>query len=66
MRVTVNAEEVELGDPGTVAELLEQCGYGDARVAVAVNEEFVPRSTYAGTKLNDGDRVDVVAPMQGG
>jgi sulfur carrier protein len=35
-------------------------------VAAAVNGEVVPRSSWAGTVLRDGDRVEVVTAVQGG
>ena len=64
IRVNDKAKQVEPGK--TLAELLDDWGFESRRVAVAVNEDFVPRSTYASVSLNAGDRVDVVAPVQGG
>jgi len=49
-----------------LSELLEELGYAGARVATAVNEEFVPAAARAETRLTDGDRLEIVAPMQGG
>ena len=34
--------------------------------AIAVNENFVPRSSYQQTSLSEGDRVEVLVPSQGG
>lgn len=34
--------------------------------AVAINGEFVPRSQYATTQLQQGDELDVVSPVGGG
>jgi sulfur carrier protein len=34
--------------------------------AVALNREVTPRSAYAATMLQDGDRVEIVRPMGGG
>jgi len=51
----------------TLAELLRQQGCAaDAAVACAVNREFVPRAQWQACLLNNGDRVDVVAPITGG
>jgi len=41
-------------------------GYEGARIAVARNDEFVPRGDYATRQLQDGDRLEIVSPMQGG
>jgi sulfur carrier protein len=50
----------------TLAEALAELGYAGRIVATAVNGEFVPARKRTERKLNDGDRVEVVAPMQGG
>ena len=64
--ISVNNELkcVEVEKP--LAELLAEWGFECQRVAVAVNEDFVPRSSYGSVCLNAGDRIDVVAPVQGG
>lgn len=69
MRVLVNGEARELPDAISVAELLagEAPGLGDGRgVAVAIDEQVVPRSAWEATKLQDGQRIEVLAAMQGG
>jgi sulfur carrier protein len=43
-----------------------QWGFDSAKVAIAVNEDFVPRSQYESYCLENGDQVDVLAPVQGG
>ncbi len=50
----------------TLAALIEEGGYGDARVATALNGAFVPARLRAQTPLSAGDRVEIVAPRQGG
>lgn len=67
MTITCNGEAVAV-DAVTVAQLLER-RLGDARphgVAVAVNEEVVPRGDWASWRLADGDVVEVVTAVQGG
>ncbi|WP_372778299.1 sulfur carrier protein ThiS [Litorivivens sp.] len=64
--VSVNSESRQIDGGKNLAELLGEWGFDCQRVAVAVNEDFVPRSTYANVSLQAGDRVDVVAPVQGG
>ncbi len=65
MRIDLN------GTPRTVvarslAEALSELGYDRAAVATALNGTFVPAAARAGTLLQDGDRIEVLAPMQGG
>lgn len=50
----------------TLAAMLRACGYAGATVATAVNGEFVPACERDAIRLQDGDRVEVLAPMQGG
>ena len=49
-----------------LAEALAELGYAGAVVATAVNEAFVPAAVRAQTVLVDGDRLEILAPMQGG
>lgn len=66
MLIEVNGEKKELANPRSLAEAIEILGYEGARIAVACNEEFVPRSRYASLQLQNGDRLEIVSPMQGG
>jgi sulfur carrier protein len=65
MRILVNgaSHEIRAAD---LSSALEELGYGGAVVATAVNGEFVAASDRRTARLADGDRVEVLAPMQGG
>ncbi len=65
MKIRLNGEATEIAAV-TLAAALDELGYGEAKIATAVNEDFVPVSQRESTALADGDRVEVVAPMQGG
>ncbi|MGE0629815.1 MAG: sulfur carrier protein ThiS [Hyphomicrobiaceae bacterium] len=65
MAVVVNGERMRTR-ASTLADLIAEAGYGDARLATAVNGDFVPARARATTKLADGDRIEIVAPRQGG
>ena len=64
-RLTVNGEPRDLA-ASTLADALVQLDYADAIVATAVNGEFVPKRKREETALKDGDRIEIVAPRQGG
>lgn len=64
MKIVLNGETRDVRAE-TLSDLLLECGFS-GRVATAVNEDFVPSSLRIGHKLTDGDRIEVVAPMQGG
>lgn len=65
MRIFVN-DEVREVDAGTLAVALDAMGFGGRKIATAVNGRFVAATARPGTRLADGDRIEVVAPMQGG
>jgi sulfur carrier protein len=50
----------------TLADLIVELGYADARVATARNGDFVPERARASTELRAGDSIEIVAPRQGG
>jgi len=50
----------------TVAEALRALDYADVIVATALNGEFVPARKREATPVRDGDRIEIVAPRQGG
>jgi sulfur carrier protein len=64
-RIEVNGEARDVSGT-TLAEALVELGWGEAKVATALNGDFVPASARAGQGLRDGDRLEVLAPMQGG
>jgi sulfur carrier protein len=66
IKVSINSDIVELPPGCTIVQALTQCGYSCDRHAVAVNTEFVPRSQHDDYVLSAGDRIDVLAPVQGG
>ncbi len=70
MIVTLNGEPREVADGATVAALVALLspgtGGGGRGVAVALRGEVVPRGRWAQTEVADGDRVEVVAAIQGG
>lgn len=64
MKIVLNGEPCEVA-ASTLSALLAERGF-TGRIATAVNEEFIPSVMRDGHILNDGDRVEIVAPMQGG
>ena len=66
MNLIINGEAREFPAPLNVDSLLEQLGFDARRVAFERNLEIVPRSAYAQTRLDDGDRVEIVHFIGGG
>jgi sulfur carrier protein len=65
MRILVNGAWRDTA-AADVATALRELGYGDAVVATALNGHFVPAGSRTDARLAEGDRLEVVAPMQGG
>jgi sulfur carrier protein len=65
MRITVNGEAKEIA-AANLAEALAALDYADAIVATALNGEFVPARKREAAGLKEGDRIEIVAPRQGG
>ncbi|MGW0700490.1 sulfur carrier protein ThiS [Streptomyces sp. NPDC002867] len=66
MNVSVNGETRELADRTTLDIVVAALTAAPSGVAAAVNETVVPRSQWAGTRLGDGDRVEILTAVQGG
>ncbi len=66
MTISVNGElKTFEPDTLTIQDLIGEMKFGKG-IAVALNETFVMRSKYSETKINEGDRVDILSPVQGG
>jgi thiazole synthase len=68
MRVELNGEIVDLPNGAGVAAAIEASGAAAEQrgVAVAVDGEVVPRSEWERTALREGQKVEVLAAIQGG
>ena len=64
--ISLNNERRECDVNLALAELLPLWGFECEKIAIAINGDFVPRSQYGDLRLNAGDQVDVLAPVQGG
>jgi sulfur carrier protein len=66
IQLSVNGQ-IRRVEPGAdIARLLQALELAGKRVAVEKNGEIVPRSRYAGTRLMEGDRLEIVVAVGGG
>lgn len=49
-----------------LSALIKEQVSNDIPFAIAINEHFVAKSQYPTTPLKDGDRIEILSPMQGG
>ena len=65
LNIVLNGEQ-HLCRQTSLTALLAEHTRPEQSFAVAVNAQFVPRSAYEVTQLQNGDRVEILIPMQGG
>jgi sulfur carrier protein len=66
IKVSVNGELKEVDENLNIKQLIEALEYKQKGFAIAVNTTFVSIKSYEETIINDGDTVDILAPVQGG
>tara|TARA_B100000674_G_scaffold346850_1_gene290319 strand:+ start:90 stop:284 length:195 start_codon:yes stop_codon:yes gene_type:complete len=64
MKITINGKP-QLIQANNLENLLLELKY-QGKLATALNENFIPLNERKKTILKDGDRVEIVAPMEGG
>jgi sulfur carrier protein len=65
MRVIVNGQGTEIAAT-RLDHLLGELDHEGAHLAIAINDQVVPRARWAATQLNSGDRIEIITPRQGG
>ena len=67
-RISVNGEEREVNGDITIMDLLDLMGvkFREVGLAVAVNDEVVPKSEYKTRRVKEGDKVEIVQLVGGG
>ena len=66
LQILVNNQALSLPPGSTVSDALAAFGPSQGPFAVALNDEFLPKSRYHQQSLNNGDTLDLVAPVGGG
>jgi sulfur carrier protein len=66
MRLSINGEIKEFKEKSlTIKEILDLMQYNKG-IAVALNETFILKTEYENIEVKDGDRLDILSPIQGG
>jgi len=66
MQIIVNGEQRDVLDGLTAAQLVADMDITGKRIAMEVNLEIVPRSSYAEHIFKNGDKVEIVHAVGGG
>ncbi len=64
--VFLNGQPKEVSIGISLTQAIAAWEYTQSDFAVAVNQQFVPRSDHHKTVLNEGDQIEIIAPIQGG
>jgi sulfur carrier protein len=66
MELVINGKTEQLPDNLSAAQLIEHLGLGNERLAMEVNREIVPRSSFDSYQFSPGDRIEIVRAIGGG
>jgi sulfur carrier protein len=67
MLVSVNNQSVTLALTCSLAGLADHFGFRNQKgVAIAVNQQIIPKSTWESYALNENDQVTIIHATQGG
>jgi sulfur carrier protein len=66
VQVVVNGDPTDVADGASINDLLHQLGLGAKWVLVERNGDPVPRPDMATTRLDEGDRLELVRAVAGG
>lgn len=66
MQIIVNGDQREVTEGLTAEQLVTEMGITGKRIAMEVNLEIVPRSTYTEHVFKAGDKIEVVHAVGGG
>jgi sulfur carrier protein len=66
LELLVNGETRRVPANSSLSGLLAFLEMGDRHVAVAVNQDVVPRSAFETHRLCEGDRVEILEAVGGG
>ena len=66
MEIILNGNLKAIPDNTTATQLVALLELQGKRLAIEINEEIVPRSTFDEIKLSQGDKVEIVRAIGGG
>ncbi|GAA5315303.1 MAG: hypothetical protein AseanaTS_05080 [Candidatus Pelagadaptatus aseana] len=64
--IQLNGEAKQISEAQPLDQVLNELTGLPENFAIAVNEDFVPRSQYQAIEITEGDHIELLVPMQGG
>jgi len=66
MNIQINGNIQQFDDNLTAFQLVEKLGLQGRRIAMEVNQEIVPRSSYETYQFKENDKVEIIHAVGGG
>ena len=66
MKLIINGKAEQLPEGINAAQLVERLGLTNERLAMEVNREILPRSSFEAHILQAGDQIEIVRAIGGG
>lgn len=66
MQITLNGTVKEIPEGYTAQQLVDSLELGDKRLAMEINREIAPRSSFETHVLHAGDQIEIVHAIGGG
>ena len=66
LKVVVNNKEVEISDQATINALISEMNMPDKGIAIAINNEVIPKGNWSEFKLEKEMRITLIKATQGG
>ncbi len=66
MKLTINGEDREILQSQNLEDLIRELDIQAPNIAMALNQQVVPRSKYASTPIQENDQIEIVHAVGGG
>jgi sulfur carrier protein len=66
MKITVNNDLIEINEEITVENLIEFLDFQQSHLAVALNNQVVPKTKWQQTFLHENDNIIIIKAVSGG
>lgn len=64
--IYLNNDKYKIKSELSLQKFLLAHNHTELHFAIAINNQFISRAFYSTTLLHEGDRIDIIVPMQGG
>ena len=66
IEIIVNGEKQNIPSDINIKEMIKELNYTKEGFAIAINEIFIAIKSYESTIIQANDRIEILAPVQGG